>query len=67
MSSQLEREILAKLQKTLCNSKLRMKDLLEWSSANITPHDGEILVEVHLDGATWYCCVPAGADKRKPA
>ena len=66
MSLPLEREILAQLKKTLCNSKLRIKDLLEWSSGHVTPHDGEILVEVKLHDMTWRCCVPAGADKRKP-
>ena len=65
MPSPIEREILTELKKTLCNSKLRMKDLYEWSSGPVTPRDGEIAVDVQALDMTWHCCVPAAADKRK--
>ena len=66
MPTQLERDILTELKKTLCNSKLRMKDLYEWSSGPVKPRDGEIAVDVKLYDMTWHCCLPASADKRKP-
>ena len=65
MSTPLERGILAELKTILCNSKLRMKDLYEWSSGPVTPRDGEIAVDVKVFDMTWHCCVPASADKRK--
>ena len=67
MANPIEREILAELKKTLCNSKLRMKDLYEWSSAPVRLEEGEIAVEVKCLDMTWYCCVPANTDKRKKA
>ena len=65
MPTQLERDILTELKKTLCNSKLRLKDLYEWSSGPVAPRDGEIAVEVKLYDMVWHCFVPASADKRK--
>ena len=66
MITQLERDIVQELKKTLRNSKFRLKDLLEWSSAPVTPREGEIAVDVVVLGTTWHCCVPAGTDKRTP-
>lgn len=61
----IERVLVDELQTLLCNPKFTKKDLLEWSTAPILPALGEIAVEVQALDMTWYCCVPASADKRK--
>ena len=65
LSSDLERSILAELKTLLCNRKLRMKDLYEWSSGPVTPRAGEIAVDVKLYNTVWHCCVPESAEKRQ--
>lgn len=48
----------------LKNSKLRVKDLMEWSSAPIKKaHDGEIIE--HLPVSNIYIAVKSDCDKRK--
>jgi len=40
----LERDIVAEIRIVTKNSKFRVKDLMEWKSAEITPQDGEKVV-----------------------
>ena len=65
MALPIERELCDTLKKTLCNSRFRLKDLLEWSIQPVNVRNGEAAVEVKMLGTTWYCCVPASTDKRK--
>jgi hypothetical protein len=37
----LESEILREARTVTGNKKLRLKDIMEWSTGNIKPHDGE--------------------------
>ncbi len=39
----LERAVLAEAKKVTGNNKLRMKDILEWSTGDIVPQPGEKL------------------------
>lgn len=47
----------------LKNPKLRVKDLMEWSSAPIAAHDGEIVEYLSQIGV--YVAVKVTCDKRK--
>lgn len=38
---EMEREILAEAIKVTGNKKLKMKDIMEWSTGKVTPHEGE--------------------------
>ncbi len=59
----LERAILASAKIVLKNPKLKMKDLLEWSTSDIKPKDDtEIVVRIPDPGVN--ICVPKAADKR---
>ena len=58
----LERAVLAGTRDVLNNRKLRMKDILEWSTGEIKPQDGEIMVRVPYPGVN--VCVAAVMDKR---
>ncbi len=42
----LEREIVMELKRIIKNSKFRLKDLMEWKSAEITPHEGEKVIKL---------------------
>jgi hypothetical protein len=39
----LESEILAELKAVAKNNKLRIKDMLEWTTGEIKPHEGEVV------------------------
>lgn len=57
-----EKTILAGARKVMKNDKLRMKDIMEWSTGKITAQTGEVLFFVPDPGV--YVCVPAAMDKR---
>lgn len=65
---QLEREILYALRAELNNRKIKLTDLLEWSSSQDKVvrglREGEIHVDVVVIGARFYCAVKAEFDKR---
>lgn len=46
----LENAILAGAKVVLNNPKLRMKDILEWTTGEVLPHDGEVVVRVPNPG-----------------
>ncbi len=58
----LERAVLAGAKHMLNNPKLRMKDIMEWSSAEIAPQDGEIVAYVPDPGV--YVAVEKELDCR---
>jgi len=59
----LERAILAGAKEVLHNPKLKLKDIMEWSSGDIKAHDGEIVVNVPDHGV--FVAVKAEMDKRQ--
>lgn len=59
----LERAILAGARIVLKNSKLRLKDIMEWRTAEIKPQNGEVVVHVTDPGV--YVAVKTECDKRK--
>lgn len=60
----LERAIVASARVVLKNPKLRLKDLMEWRTAEIKPEKGEVVVYVK-DPGVWVA-VKKECDKRKP-
>lgn len=58
----LERAIIAGARTILKNSKLRVKDMQEWSTSEVTPQDGEIVVFVPDPGV--YVAFKKECDKR---
>jgi hypothetical protein len=58
----LERAILAGARKVLNNPKLRKMDIMEWSTGDIEPADGEIVVNVPDPGV--FVAVKQEHDKR---
>ena len=42
----LERAILAELKTVAKNPKIKMADIMEWSTGDITPQEGEVLVRL---------------------
>ena len=42
----LERAILAEAKTVLNNPKLKMKDIMEWSTGPVKAEDGEVIVEL---------------------
>ena len=38
-----EREILEELKEVTGNRKLRIKDMMEWRTSEVKPHDGEMV------------------------
>lgn len=58
----LERAILAGAKIVFCNNKLRNKDIQEWSTGTIEPHEGERVARVPDPGV--YVAVKAEHDKR---
>lgn len=61
----LETLILFNAREAFKNSKLRKKDLREWSSGEIEPQDGE--VTIHLPDPGVYVTILAEHDKRQKA
>lgn len=59
----LERELVYHARVILNNQKLRVKDLLEWSSGPVAPRDGEIELRIN----ELNCVFAAGTDKRPAA
>ena len=57
-----ERDILDAAREVFYNPRLRMKDILEWSSEPIEEHDGEESVRVDRLGI--YVLIQSGDDKR---
>ncbi|UKM31212.1 hypothetical protein CrLKS3_g30 [Cylindrospermopsis phage Cr-LKS3] len=39
----LESEIVREARKYFCNSRLRVKDLMEWSTGDVKQNDGEVI------------------------
>lgn len=61
----LEIAINLSAKKVLCNPKLRLKDLLEWSTGEVSPRDGEIVIEIG-DGLNVSAVYKKEMDKRQP-
>lgn len=59
----LERAVLAGAKVTFNNPKLKMKDILEWSTGQVTPQDGEVVARVEDPGV--YVAIQKEMDKRK--
>jgi high-affinity K+ transport system ATPase subunit B len=60
---ELERLICASARVVLNNRKLRVKDIMEWSTGEINPQDGEVVIRV-ADLGVWVA-VKKEHDKRK--
>lgn len=58
----LETEILAQVRVFAGNSKLRKKDLLEWSTGDIKAQEGEKLIRLPSMGIN--VCIPEDAYKK---
>ena len=56
----LERAILFDAKRFFNNKKLRMKDIMEWSTGDIMPQDGEVVERVN----GIYVAIKTGDDKR---
>lgn len=61
----LESAITSEARRHFCNSKLRVKDIQEWSSAPIEPHAGEVTAKLPLNGV--YVAIKVEHDKRPSA
>lgn len=59
----LERQIREEAKKIFCNSKLRNKDLLEWSTGEIEGHEDE--VTAFLPGTNVWVAIKKDLDKRR--
>lgn len=59
----LEKVILASAREVLENPKLKMKDILEWSTADVKSQIGEVVIYVKDPGV--YVCVMKDHDMRK--
>ena len=55
-----ERVLWREAQQVLKNPKLKLKEIMEWSTAEIKPQEGEICVKC----PSAYVAVPAECDKR---
>ena len=62
----LERAILASAKTFLRNPKLRLKDILEWSTGEIKAQCAQEML-FQLDDPKVYVCVREEHDKRPPA
>lgn len=58
----LERAIWQEAKKVLNNSKMKLRELLEWSTGTIKPQDGEVVV--FLPENRVNIAVPSSCDKR---
>ena len=59
----LERAIVIEARKVLKNPKLRIKDIMEWSTSPIKENDGEIIIRVDDPGV--YVAIKREDDKRR--
>ena len=59
----LEKAVLEGAKIAFKNPKLKMKDIQEWSSGDILPHEGEVVCHVPDPGV--YVAVKTENDKRK--
>lgn len=59
----LERAVLAGAKMAFKNPKLRMKDIMEWSSGTIDAHAGEVVLRVDDPGV--FVAIKMELDKRK--
>jgi len=59
----LERAIVVEARKVLKNPKLRIKDIMEWSTSKMKENDGEIIIRVDDPGV--YVAVKREHDHRK--
>jgi hypothetical protein len=59
---QLESAITSEARRIFNNPKLRVKDLMEWSTGQIKPQDGEVVERMPLNGV--YVAIKAECDKR---
>ena len=59
----LEREIVGEARVVLKNPKLRLKDLLEWSTGDIKTGEGEVTIRIGA-GLNVNATFPAACDKR---
>jgi hypothetical protein len=57
----LERAILAELKQVAKNSKLRLKDIMEWSTGEFPDHEGE--VKFFLPDLKVWCSVKVAQQK----
>ena len=60
----LDRAITSQARATLCNRKLHQRDILKWSTDEITPEANEIVV-VHLETLGVNIAVLKAMDKRE--
>ena len=58
----LEGAITAEARRIFNNPKLRVKDLVEWSTGTIKSHDGEVVERMPLNGV--FVAVKIECDKR---
>lgn len=61
----LESAIASEARRMFNNPKLRVKDLMEWSSEQITPRAGEVVERMPLNGV--YVAIQVEHDKRPGA
>jgi hypothetical protein len=59
---EFEATITAEARGVLCNSKLRVKDLREWSTGEIQPEEGEFVIQLPRAGV--YAAYKDECDKR---
>lgn len=62
---QLESAITSEARRIFDNPKLRVKDLMEWSTGQIKPQDGETVEKMPLNGV--YVAIKVECDKRSNA
>ena len=58
----LERLIIREAREVFCNKKLRVMDLMEWSTGLLRPDDGEVML--FLPATRVYVCIKKELDKR---
>lgn len=61
----VEGAIIAEARIVFKNSKLRVKDLMEWSTGQITPHDGEVVARMPSNRV--FVSIKAEHDRRSNA
>lgn len=59
---QLESAITAEARRVFHNPRLRVKDLMEWSTGEIKPHDGEVVERMPLNRV--FVAIKSELDKR---
>lgn len=58
----LESAILGEARVIFKNSRLRLKDIMEWSTGELVPQDGEVVARMPLNEV--YVAIKAEHDKR---